>query len=67
MQVDGKRWQPDASWGSYHVTRVNDQSSIDLKKALIVSDNIYFAQAALDLGREKFIAGLKDIWIRRGA
>lgn len=52
-------------WGKeslgYEVRRVTDPGvPVDLEKALIYSDNIYFAQAALELGKDKFIAGLKN-------
>ncbi|MEK4564002.1 penicillin-binding transpeptidase domain-containing protein [Alkalihalobacillus sp. FSL R5-0424] len=56
MDVNGKSWQPEGSdWGGYEVTRVNDYGEpIDLRKALVYSDNIYFAQQALNLGEEEF-------------
>lgn len=60
MKVSGKTWQKDKSWGEYKVTRVTDVPSVNLEKALIYSDNIYFAQAALNLGEDKFVAGLKQ-------
>ncbi|KZE64206.1 hypothetical protein AWM68_13975 [Fictibacillus phosphorivorans] len=60
MKVSGKTWQKDKkAWGSYKVTRVTDVPSVNLEKALIYSDNIYFAQAALKLGEDKFTEGLK--------
>ncbi|WNB92669.1 penicillin-binding transpeptidase domain-containing protein [Bacillus sp. NEB1478] len=59
FQIKGKTWQKDASWGKYHVTRVSDVPAVNLEKALIYSDNIYFAQQALKLGQEKFVSGLK--------
>ncbi len=52
-QIEGTQWQPDDSWGGYRVTRVNDsESDIDLETAMKLSDNIYFAQQALDLGED---------------
>ncbi|MFG6495365.1 penicillin-binding transpeptidase domain-containing protein [Fictibacillus sp. UD] len=59
MKVKGKTWQKDKAWGDYKVTRVTDVPSVNLEKALIYSDNIYFAQAALKLGEDKFTEGLK--------
>ncbi|MGD6961086.1 penicillin-binding transpeptidase domain-containing protein [Fictibacillus phosphorivorans] len=59
MNVNGKSWQKDKSWGKYTVTRVSAVPSVDLEKALIYSDNIYFAQAALNLGQDSFVNGLK--------
>jgi penicillin-binding protein 3 len=60
MKVKGKTWQKEKSWGEYRVTRVTDVPSVNLEKALIYSDNIYFAQAALNLGKEKFVGGMKQ-------
>ncbi|MFD1359016.1 penicillin-binding transpeptidase domain-containing protein [Fictibacillus halophilus] len=60
MKVSGKTWKKGESWGNYHVTRVSPVPSVNLEKALIYSDNIYFAQEALDLGQEKFVSGLKE-------
>jgi penicillin-binding protein len=55
-EIAGKKWQADASWGGYSVTRVSDAfHSVDLEKALIASDNIYFAQAALSMGSTAFV------------
>ena len=60
IQVNGLQWQKDASWGNYYVTRVKDPNApVDLEKALMYSDNIYFAQAALGLGKDKLMSGLK--------
>ncbi|UUZ97768.1 hypothetical protein LJK87_48560 [Paenibacillus sp. P25] len=57
--ITGKQWKKDASWGNYYVTRVSDAASdINLSKALMYSDNIYFAQAALDMGKDRFTAEL---------
>ncbi|KAF0822198.1 penicillin-binding transpeptidase domain-containing protein [Cytobacillus firmus] len=60
IQVKGLKWQKSKSWGSYQVTRVKDPNGpVDFEKAMMYSDNIYFAKEALDLGKEKFSAGLK--------
>ncbi|MCY8405619.1 penicillin-binding transpeptidase domain-containing protein [Bacillus sonorensis] len=60
-QIIGKEWQKDSSWGGYKVARVSEQlSEVDLENALITSDNIYFAQTAIDTGKDKFIEGLKS-------
>ncbi|RHW37218.1 penicillin-binding transpeptidase domain-containing protein [Neobacillus notoginsengisoli] len=61
MNVKGKQWQKDASWGGYFVTRVSDAANVNLEKALVLSDNIYFAQTALKLGKEKFAEGMKKL------
>lgn len=56
--ISGLKWQKDQSWGSYEVTRVKEASLINLEKALVYSDNIYFAQKTLALGEDKFREGL---------
>ncbi|MEF3305095.1 penicillin-binding transpeptidase domain-containing protein [Paenibacillus sp. GYB003] len=55
--ITGLKWSKDGSWGNYYVKRVNETSPVNLQKALVYSDNIYFAQVALELGRQTFAAG----------
>ncbi|MCI8408904.1 MAG: penicillin-binding transpeptidase domain-containing protein [Lachnospiraceae bacterium] len=49
----GLRWQKDTSWGAYHVTTLHAYEPVNLENALIYSDNIYFAKAALKIGIEQ--------------
>lgn len=49
----GLSWQKDASWGSYYVTTLHSYEPVILENALIYSDNIYFAKAALKIGAEE--------------
>nr|AGG22064.1 penicillin-binding protein 5 [Enterococcus faecium] len=59
LTINGLKWQKDSSWGSYKVTRVSsDVSQVDLKTALIYSDNIYAAQETLKMGEKKIRTGL---------
>jgi len=59
-QINGKTWRKNSSWGNYSITRVSEtDSNVNLKDALIYSDNIYFAQLALDIGAEGMVNGLK--------
>lgn len=52
-KITGLSWKKSGSWGNYSVTRVSDYGSpSNLANALIYSDNIYFAQAALDIGKD---------------
>ncbi|MCZ8516545.1 penicillin-binding transpeptidase domain-containing protein [Paenibacillus filicis] len=54
--ITGKEWRKDASWGNYYVSRVSQAAeAVDLSKALLYSDNIYFAQVALELGKDRFV------------
>ncbi|WML41586.1 penicillin-binding transpeptidase domain-containing protein [Neobacillus sp. OS1-2] len=60
VPILGKQWQKDKSWGGYFVTRVHAGTDpVNLEKALVYSDNIYFAQAALKIGKQGFTDGLK--------
>lgn len=58
IAIDGLKWQKDASWGDYFVTRVKEASPVNLRTALVNSDNIYFAQQTLRMGEDKFRNGL---------
>lgn len=49
----GLSWQKDVSWGSYYVTTLHAYEPVILENALIYSDNIYFAKAALKIGSEE--------------
>ncbi len=67
INVSGKTWKKDSSWGDYHVTRVSDPGGpVNLEKALVTSDNIYFAQAALAIGKEKFTESAKKYGFNEG-
>ncbi|WP_099354843.1 penicillin-binding transpeptidase domain-containing protein [Fredinandcohnia onubensis] len=55
IDINGKQWQKDSSWGGYSITRVSDPGKpVNLRDAFVYSDNIYFAQAALGIGGEQF-------------
>lgn len=60
-QSNGLSWQKDSSWGSLFVTTLETYGDVTLQKALAYSDNIYFAQAALNLGRDSFVQGLTSV------
>lgn len=58
----GTSWQKDASWGDYYVTTLHTYGEdVSLKNALIYSDNIYFAKAALKIGADTLIQRLQKI------
>lgn len=60
--ISGLSWQKDSSWGSYSVTRVSEYTGgSNLLNAMVYSDNIYFAQTALGIGKDKFQDGLKSL------
>ncbi|KIL50639.1 penicillin-binding transpeptidase domain-containing protein [Jeotgalibacillus soli] len=59
--INGLTWQKDDSWGDFQVTRVHEAANpINLNKGLVFSDNIYFAQTALEMGSVTLINGLKE-------
>ncbi|WP_430604547.1 penicillin-binding protein transpeptidase [Enterococcus sp. DIV1368b] len=60
LTINGLKWQKDSSWGSYQVTRVSDVPQVNLKNALVYSDNIYMAQETLKMGEEAFRKGLNQ-------
>ncbi|WP_298825209.1 penicillin-binding transpeptidase domain-containing protein [uncultured Planococcus sp.] len=62
LEITGKSWQRYRSWGDYRVTRPRDDvpNPIDLDKALAHSDNIYFAQQALNMQNDDFRTGLEN-------
>ncbi len=53
---EGLSWQKDASWGSYNVTTLHTYEPVTMKNAIIYSDNIYFAKAALQIGADNLEA-----------
>ena len=57
----GLSWQKDASWGSYYVTTLHAYEPVVLENALIYSDNIYFAKAALKIGAEELEKSLQGL------
>ncbi len=61
FQYNGLSWKKDG-WGEYDITTLTAYSGPkNLKNALIHSDNIYFAQAALQIGKKNFTEGLNKI------
>lgn len=57
----GLKWQKDTSWGSYYVTTLHTYEPVTLENALIYSDNIYFARAALDMGADEMENALSGV------
>lgn len=49
----GTSWQKDSSWGTYKITTLKEYGDqVNLKNALINSDNIYFAKTAIKIGSQ---------------
>ena len=58
----GLSWQKDSSWGNYMVTTLTPYNeTANMQNALIRSDNIYFAKAALKIGYNSFMDGLNKL------
>ena len=61
FSYNGLSWKKD-NWGEYDITTLTAYNGAkNLRNALIHSDNIYFAQAALKIGKDNFVTGLKKI------
>ncbi len=64
INIQGLTWQKDKSWGDYYVKRVSDpKRPVNLKDALVYSDNIYFAMSALKIGGKPMIDGAASFGI----
>ena len=60
--TSGLKWQKDSSWGDFYITTLTTYSGeANLENALIYSDNIYFAKAALKIGKEKLKNSLDEL------
>ncbi len=47
------KWQKDSSWGDFYITTLEKYNETsNLQNALVYSDNIYFAKAALKIGKD---------------
>lgn len=58
----GTSWQKDSSWGDYKVTTLTAYSGAkNLRNALIHSDNIFFAQAALQIGKDTLTSKFNEL------
>ncbi|MFD1017914.1 penicillin-binding transpeptidase domain-containing protein [Thalassobacillus hwangdonensis] len=60
MTIEGSTWKKDESWGGNSVTRVHGlDGEVDVKTALIRSDNIFFARAALRMEGSELVNAYK--------
>lgn len=62
---EGLRWRKDASWGSYYIKTLHEYQPVNLRNALIYSDNIFFAKTALGIGSEAMEDHLKKMGFRK--
>ena len=64
--IRGKYWQKDDSWGKYKIRRVEPiELPLDVEDAIVYSDNIFFAQVALDMGAKKFVKEMQALGVER--
>lgn len=64
FDIKGLNWQKSSDWGEYYVTRVKDpKKPVNLYDATKYSDNIYFADLAIKIGKDKLIEGAKKFGI----
>ena len=62
FDYEGLSWQKNSSWGDYFITTLTAYNSPkNIQNAIIHSDNIFFAQAALKIGAETFTKELQKI------
>lgn len=61
LTIEGLTWSNGEGWGNYEVRRVSTSNGpVDLKDALVRSDNIYFAMQAVKMGADAYIEGLHE-------
>ena len=58
---EGLSWKKDQSWGDYEVTTLRACSPATLENAIVYSDNIYFAKAALKIGANQMCLSLNRL------
>lgn len=62
FSYSGLSWQKSASWGNVFITTLTQYNGPkNIKNALIHSDNIFFAQAAMQIGSETMCSSLNSI------
>lgn len=61
----GTSWQGDKDWGDYYVTTLHPADPANLRNALVLSDNIYFARAALKIGQDTLMKELNRLGFQK--
>lgn len=60
------KWQKDSSWGDFYITTLTTyKEKSNLENALVYSDNIYFAKAALKIGKENLAKSLEELGFKQ--
>ena len=62
FNYSGLKWQKNSSWGDVFITTLTAYSGPkNIANALIHSDNIFFGQAAMQIGRDTFCSSLDKL------
>ncbi len=62
FNYSGLKWQKNSSWGDVFITTLTAYSGPkNIANALIHSDNIFFGQAAMQIGKDTFCSGLDKL------
>ena len=62
FNYSGLKWQKNSSWGDVYITTLTAYSGPkNIANALIHSDNIFFGQAAMQIGKDTFCSGLDKL------
>lgn len=62
ISYSGLKWQKDKSWKTDYITTLTAYNEAkNIKNALIYSDNIFFAQAAMQIGKDVFCENLTKL------
>ncbi len=62
FSYSGLKWQKDSSWGNDYITTLTAYSGAkNISNALIHSDNIFFGQAAMQIGSKTFCENLDKL------
>ena len=61
FNYSGLKWQKNSSWGDVYITLTAYNGPKNIANALIHSDNIFFGQAAMQIGKDTFCSGLDKL------
>ena len=62
FNYSGLKWQKNSSWGDVYITTLTAYNGPkNISNALIHSDNIFFGQAAMQIGKDTFCSGLDKL------
>ncbi len=62
FNYSGLKWQKNSSWGDVYITTLTAYNGPkNIANALIHSDNIFFGQAAMQIGKDTFCEGLDKL------